>query len=150
MIEIGHRIYNHLARELIKHREREGRLGFGFRYPFLYLVCSQSSDSVINKIYKVRENTDKREYVDKCYRMSNISAREFSRKAIKIMRKGHIIRGLVRVGEFVRPSWGHEDGSVEYELNRINTAILFITVQPSGINMRSNYTNRNFKIIREK
>ena len=149
MIEINHLVYNHLARELIKHRKRDsGDNSDPHRYPFLYLIGSKKINSIINTVIKLKENGGDG---DHCHRMSHLGSKEFSKKAIELMKKGYVIRGLVRVGDFKRGWDNHDDGHVESELYEMNPKMLFVTVQPSDINIkhvRSNSTD--FKIIKSR
>ena len=155
MIRIGHKVYNTLATELQKHREHEEKVGFDRgRCPWLYLVASRSEEDTITKVYRLKENTDKRGYdevykkIDSCYRMSNLSAKEFIRASIKIMKKGYIVRGLVRVGNFTGPNiLHHQDGPVTYELYSMNPNLLFITIEPTNMKVQKSRMNKEFGIV---
>lgn len=156
MIEVEHKTYNKLTQALIEHRKREAKKGKNYRYPFLFLVASKGENGIISKSTQLRENSDVLEKdenrrIEHCYRMSNLSAREFSQKAIKIMRGGYVVRGLVRIGEFIRSEWTHQDdGNVERELYAMSPEMLFITIQPTGISVRRNCGYVGYKIVVEK
>lgn len=150
MTEIHWKTYNQLARALIRHRAKEAKGGFNnYRYPWLFLLATRNNGGTINKIHRIKENTDKlepgEEYrkIEQCYRMSNISAKEMITSSIELMREGYTVVGLTRVGDFHRLDMTHHNnGPVEQELHRMNKDMLFMTVELSGI-----YIKGGFKII---
>jgi hypothetical protein len=155
MIEINYRVYNKLARALQRHRANEKKVGFNRgRFPWLFLVANKEGEHVITKTHQLKENTDRlkpnEQYrkIEYCYRMSNLSAKRFIQPSLPLMKKGYVVRGLARVGNFTRPDMTHHnDGSVEGELANMNKDMLFITVEPTNFYMHCNSIMVPYRII---
>lgn len=152
MIKIGYKTYNELAKALIEHREREAKLGFSFRFPFVFLLATHRHGEVIDTICKLNTNTEDiwGKDIDHCHRMDRISARQMVRGALKLMKVGCVVRGLARVGDFERPTYHHQDGDVERELYEMHPDMFFMTIQPSSIGIRCGLKSVEFGITKEK
>lgn len=131
MIKIKSKAYDTLMNGLIKQQKREKCLGWDkARFPFLYLLCSKNGE-IIDHATKIKANTGDS---SKCYRMSNLAAREFVNKSIKMMKKGYRVIGLARVGKFTRGyGYGYEDGPWEEQLREMHSNIICVTVDINNI-----------------
>jgi len=139
------KVYNRLTRALIKHRATEKELGMDHCLPFLFLLASKDG-KVINGLLQLKENTGTG---DRCYRMSNLSAKEIIRGSLKIMKKGYQVLGLVRVGNFHRGNFdNHHDGNVRSELRAMGKGVIFMSVDPTNIWAEKAGHNEKMVIIR--
>jgi len=152
MIKIDYKVHNRLVNALQDHIKNEERVGFDIGgYPWLFLLVSKGTENTITNMYRIQENTDKYERgeeieIERCFRMSNLGAKEFSIEAVKLMKKGYIVRGLVRVGRFERAGMHRNDGEVEYDLAKMNPRMLFISISPTGMSVRQNHCYKAFGI----
>lgn len=143
MIKVDWKVYNQLARALIQHRKIEGEHDDpinSHRYPWVYLLAT-NGEKTIDKTIRIKKTNTRSG--DKCHRMSNISAREMIKACVDLMKKGYVVMGLARIGNFHREAgWGHNDGPVIPELRSMNKDAIFMTVEPSGISVKG-----GFKIV---
>lgn len=126
MITISPKAYSQIAREMVEyHRQDQLKKRWG---PDVFLLLGKSPGHIDKICLLIRGHQG-----TGCSMMTLIPIEPMVKKSVESMKKGYLVLGVVRIGNFTRPGSLHSTGTGPLELEIMNKNALFMTVDHTSI-----------------